>query len=112
MSFRAVLFVFLLAPLCVADEACEEVVAGDISPTREALLAVLVPQCASCHRGPFLDFSTYPFHSTEFPTEKALLTESLRRAKLDGFRRMPPVNFAPLSAEEILLLERYVAQLK
>ena len=88
-------------------EDCATTLGGD----REAMVRLVRERCASCHRGPFLDLSTYPFFSDAFPTEKALLAESLRRARLQGFRRMPPVNYPPLTEAEIALLDRYVASL-
>ena len=107
----AFLFWGLLSAAGGAEPSCSDVVArseGDPAPAAQALI---VNKCAGCHRGPYLDFSRPPFYSDTFLTERALLTESIRRAKLPQWGRMPPIQYPPLSSDEIRLLERWLGQL-
>lgn len=92
-------------------ENCDRALAAPVE-TPEPLRTILVEQCGSCHRGPFLDFSKTPFFSDQFTSEKALMEESLRRARLTDRKRMPPLNFDALSPEAIALLENYLATLR
>ena len=82
------------------------------SATVDAARELVITKCGSCHRGPFLDLSKYPFYSDLFPTERELVTEGLRRAKLGNGKRMPPVNYAPLTQSEIETLEAYLSTLE
>lgn len=79
--------------------------------TRTAAVEILIRQCGSCHRGPWLDFSKYPFLSDRYPKEAVLIEDSIRRMKEEGFKRMPPVNFAPVPPHEIEAVEAWLKTL-
>ncbi len=74
------------------------------------VLPIFRAKCATCHRGPFLDFSKYPFFSDLFSTEEKLMHEVALR--LEGVQRkiMPPVNGKPLTPEEKQLLLAWIQQ--
>ena len=78
----------------------------------QAARALIRNRCGICHRGPFLDFSHYPFYSDRFSTERELLTEGLRRARLTGDKRMPPVNYPALNADDLATLQAYLDSLE
>jgi uncharacterized membrane protein len=73
---------------------------SDVAPT-------ILRKCAVCHKGPVLDLTTYPLYSQTFPTPRGLATEIVRRLRLDGWKKMPPVNGAPLTADEQAALEKW-----
>lgn len=109
---KAFLWTFAVLTAPALAEECETVLAASSAVRPPAVTALLVKQCGSCHRGPFLDFSKEPFFSDRFATEKALLEESLARARRADGKRMPPPSFPALSPEAIELLAAYVSALR
>jgi hypothetical protein len=99
--FRVISLVVLLAGGVRAS--------GSPCPDAFAAKDLLIRKCGGCHLGAYLNFKSFPFFSGRYLTLEALMDESIRRAELPCWGRMPPVNFPPLSADEIDLLKRWRA---
>ncbi len=69
------------------------------------VLPLFQSKCAVCHKGPYLDFTKYPFYSDIFTTPQALMNEVKQRI-LGQKKKMPPVNAPTLTDLE---LERIVS---
>lgn len=72
--------------------------ASEVTATQ--VIPIFKSKCATCHRGPFLDFSDYPFFSDVYQTPKELMNEVALRIKGLEKNKMPPVNGDPLLPEE------------
>lgn len=93
MIMKSILILMVLVSAVFAD-----------SPKLKDTLPIFQTKCAPCHRGPFLDFTTYPFFSDIFTTPQELMFE-VRLRILGQKKAMPPVNAPALTeAEKNLIL--------
>ena len=88
MIMKSILILLIVSSTLFAD-----------SPKLKDALPVFQNKCAPCHRGPFLDFTSYPFFSDIFTTPQELMYEVKLRI-LGHKKTMPPVNAQALTDAE------------
>lgn len=78
-------------------------------PTFADVKPILDQKCVMCHSGS-MDLRTFPFRSF-LPTQERLVTEMIRRFRLDTWQRMPPprVSAESLTETEIAIFEQWLA---
>ena len=85
------------------ESVLKPVVYNDIRPILDA-------KCSVCHRGPFLDTSSFPFKYDQQTDQKAIVQAFLGRMLLEenNWLKMPPRNGVPMKKEEIALIEDWL----
>ncbi len=94
-----------------SSDFCVVIVSGEPRSlvTYRQVEPLIKEKCASCHRGPYLDLTRFPFFTDRYPDQVSLVKEFLVRAELkDPLKRMPPANFPALTEAEINLLKRWL----
>lgn len=71
---------------------------------------ILDAKCSVCHRGPFLDTSSFPFKYDKETDQRAIVRAFLERMYLEdsNWQKMPPLNGVPMKKEEIDLIESWL----
>jgi len=77
--------------------------------TYQQVKPIIDKQCASCHRGPFLDLRDFPFVWDMADTQEEVVIEMLKRVQMPDRDRMPPINFPRLKDHEVEILKAWQA---
>lgn len=110
MPFRGpVLFCLALAGAIARADECKDHVAsraGEPAPSYADVEPIVRAKCAICHRGPFLDYTTFPFVWDRTRDQAAIVDEMIRQIRSG---RMPPANGPAVTEEETRRLEAWRA---